>query len=434
MKFFTEATFKIDKCGGEWKTYGGCCDVNSLTNFSQIDRLNIKYLYRSGVHQSSKIMKYIYYYKVVLGLSFKILRNRVLEDKELTGAEKSTILTQLAKARDTYFEDIKESSDWMNQNTARVIGNQMNCLNTIGDLRSNSACYACSGRAQVYFTNGMLNVNEEECRATIAKCSGAWMDMFTLIEQVNKFNKQVRSLRLVLGINFSKMMNKEASSMLLDWSHQFHLASNLASCQDGLCKFPVAKSICESLLSYDKPLYLRQVLNMVKNDISNTDVQLGSKEQKSMINRATKYYEKMSTKVLMSKLARMNLFIPRRLVTSQNKKPKNSKPSATMGVQKPSKPSAPKKSQPASSPKPRTGRKLVLTKPPSGAVAKALAPVVPALTPIIAVAANALQNTMVNPLLCGRSAAICVAEKVVQTVSDCTLGVIQCTNPTMCFP
>jgi len=354
----------------------------------------------------------------VLGLSFKILRNRVLEDKELTGAEKSTILTQLAKARDTYFEDIKEWSAWMNQNTARVIGNQMNCLNTIGDLRSNSACYACSGRAHVFFTKGMLNVNENECRETIADCSGAWTGIFTLIWQISKFNIQVRSLRKALGVDFSSMMVKEATTVLLDWSNQLALASNLASCQDGLCDFPIAKSICESLLSYDKPIYLEQVLNMVRNDMSSSNVELYKQVRQAMVDKAVEYFNKMKTQDFIDTLHKLNFFIP----SSINSKGQDSK----------------HKPNPHNAPKPsahKKGRKLLLKKPPTPPAAPTpSAPVQPVLQPVIDAAVDLVQNTIQNPLLCAQLAAICVAEKVIQTITDCSSGLIQCTTPSLSFP
>lgn len=418
VKFFKDANFDSEKCGGEWENYGGCCDVNSLLRFSQIDKDNINKLHTSGKHQASKIKKYIYYYRVVIGVSFNALRKRASEDKGLTSAQKLKIISQLNEARLTYFKDIISTTKWIRGNTRKIMQNQRTCLNTIAELRSNSACYACSGRAHVFFTKGMLNVNENECRATIADCSGAWTGIFTLIWQISKFNIQVRSLRKALGVDFSSMMVKEATTVLLDWSNQLALATNLASCQDGLCDFPIAKSICESLLSYDKPIYLEQVLNMVRNDMSSSNVELNKQVRQAMVDKAVEYFNKMKTQDFIDTLHKLNFFIP----SSINSKGQDSK----------------HKPNPHNAPKPsahKKGRKLLLKKPPTPPAAPTpSAPVQPVLQPVIDAAVDLVQNTIQNPLLCAQSAAICVAEKVIQTITDCSSGLIQCTTPSLSFP
>jgi len=351
----------------------------------------------------------------LIRLSFNALRKRAAADKGLKSAEKSKIIAQLNEARLSYFKDIISMTKWIRDNTHKIIEDQATCLNTIAELRSNSACYACSGRAHVFFTKGMLNVNENECRETIAECSEAWTSMFTFIEQVSKVNQLIRSLRQALGVDFSSMMNKEATTILLDWSNQLALASNLASCQDGLCDFPIAKSICESLVSYDKPIYLEQVLNMVRNDISSSDIELNRTVRQAMVAKASAYFRSMETKDFIDTLHRLNFFLSKRLT---NPKGPNSK--------------APISPKPSAHHK---GRKLLLKKPANAPAAPTpSAPAQPVLQPVIDAATNLLQNAITNPLLCGQSVAVCVAEKVVLAITDCTTGPIQCTTPSMCFP
>ena len=67
-----------------------------------------------------------------------------------------------------------------------------------------------------------------------------------------------------MGVNFNKAMHNSPASRILNWATETKIIRKLADCKDGICDFSTAKEICESFISFDKPVYLNQALRIVR--------------------------------------------------------------------------------------------------------------------------------------------------------------------------
>ena len=166
---------------------------------------------------------------------------------------------------------------------------QSTCLNSIQQKRNAGICYACSGRAENYFTSGKLNIHETQCRGVISKCFSSWYYLLAFLERVNLFYKASTKLQRKLGVNFNKAMSSSPASDVLNWVSETKLMRKLIGCKKGLCDFKTAKEICEGFISFDKPIYLHQALKIVNVLISKINTKkIATKNKKKSTEKAQK--------------------------------------------------------------------------------------------------------------------------------------------------
>jgi len=241
--FHSKPSYSSTKCDNEWKVHGGCCDVKSLEKFALKDGSRVENVLQKGSEQIQNMKKDSNWYMITFNVGLEILKYRVLGQQTLSSEIKQAVLAELENARLTHYGRLDEISTWIYYNAEATIVSQEKCLKKITTLRSNAGCYACSARAPIFFTDGKLNIHENECRATIAECSDAWMKILKLLTYVRNYYKEISTLRNSLKLELSEAMVKDASSVILDWTAQINLASELAGCKDGLCNFQTTKNI-----------------------------------------------------------------------------------------------------------------------------------------------------------------------------------------------
>jgi len=179
--------------------------------------------------------------------------------KQLSDEEKKKLGTRMLAL-------LEPIHDWIHANKYAMVDAQQNCVQKIQSERSASLCYTCSGRAKQFFTGNSLHLHEMTCRTLINGCSSSWWYLINYLDQTNRFNDAIREIEREAGITLTDYKGSSPVKDMLSWADQNNLRHNLQSCRDGLCKFEVAKVICENFISIERPLYLNQALNIVEND------------------------------------------------------------------------------------------------------------------------------------------------------------------------
>lgn len=248
-------------------------------------------------------------------------------------------------------------------------------------------------------------MHEDDCRNTISECSEAWLNLLDYITQVSSLHKQVVTISKMLNINFSKFMASSPSTDVADWSAQINLANELLGCRDGLCSFESSKKICDAMISYEQPYYIEKILDIIGKESEGT-VSFKTKEEQEKFRQSIIQefeqapLEKIIESILENKKARLNQIIRQTSPGTDRTELQGFKPKPFKG---------------GSFNPPRRSNLF------------------PQLTFDSTSVDNTLQQTLTNPLLC-QSNEVCVADKVVLSVSECQLDTLRCTSSLFMFP
>ena len=288
---------------------------------------------------------------------------------------------------------LKELISWLNENKNLMVVDQTKCLNRLHEVRMSLVCYTCSARASLYFERDELRLHENTCRGLIAHCASSWNYLIEFLDRVNSFYKLVRKMEKRTGIRFKDAVKGSPASSILDWADKNNFRTLLKNCNDGQCQFENAKKICDNFVSITSPIYLKAALKVVGN------MSRKSKRWRRRIKKKNHQLKKMLMKV-----ADKDLY-----ALSKDRDRKR-----------------------------REGRKLLLKRPLAASTlvrSKSLQALKPNQNPPSITATESsggTQSANFNPLLCPGSS-ICIADKVVLTVSKCTISGILCASPAIQF-
>ena len=398
-----EPTFFYQGCQDEWKVHGGCCKREPLFKLAQSDYNKVYPILKSGYRQVGNMDKFTQWYRATVRAGIDKINDKIPLQLSVSKADRSAARDEIKYIKDSYLAEMKRVGEWITNNAVDTIKSQHVCMETIAHLRTSSLCYACSGRASMFFSDGRLNMHENECRATIKKCSDSWTKILDYISQVDKFYKIINSLKQLLDINYNDALFQNPSKVIMDWSTQINLAADLAQCKEGVCTFEKIRTICDSMISYEQPYYLEQVFNMIGKEIE--PALNNNKEVVTQVsNNAIKYFDSLDINKIIEKLLTI------------------------------------RKTRLAG----KSGRKLLLLTKASALLSKVTTTIPQAtslwqspLQPALAAATSTVQPLQefptVNPLLCF-GASVCISEKVILSVDRCSLNCLMCTSESTSFP
>ena len=416
VRFLFTPVKASQNCGNEWATQGTCCQASSINRFVNKEKTDLASIIKLAENQVELTIRVINRYV----LEFRNFIEKEAKNEQhfdRLGRDPNQRLTRQQKneLRDNLVPEITPILEWINANKEDMVKKQKQCVARLGEVRLNSVCFTCSSRAKAFFQGDSLNVHEMTCRGIITQCSQSWYYLIAYLDRVNKFNGIIRELEVRAGIKFTEAVSGSPAKSILDWADKNNLRENLTQCADGLCRFDIAKNICENFVSIRNPIYLKQALNIVSSVIDKSQFiyqSIGSSKSSVTTAGTSSAGPQASSPAAPAStrpLSKKEIWKAKAQDHKINKKVKGFiRRSREMR---------------------EAGRTLLLRTgqkpaPTLKAVAKAVGQVVAS---VAATAQSFLQNRDSNPFLCV-STSICIADKVVLPVSKCGTFEMMCTD------
>ena len=191
-------------CGNEWNTFGSCCSKDQIDSLVvSNEKKELIDLYASAQMEVDATYQNMYGYM----RSFESTQKRSPAQQKTNqvktnGRKPANQAANHPKSDDKDKQTVPISQlvktqmlpilHWVNSNKNNIIQEQGICLKKLHEERANSHCYACSGRAALFFQGDKLRIHEMTCRAIIVECSRAWTLLISFLDNINRLNDVVR--------------------------------------------------------------------------------------------------------------------------------------------------------------------------------------------------------------------------------------------------
>jgi len=382
-------------CKGEWDTAGSCCSFESTLDYVELQKIKITTVLeranvqveftQSDLQKYSKTFHRFLRYRRRSKKFFRRLTNFGMRARTAKSTRKA--LGKQLKPK------LKELISWLKENKNYMVVDQTKCLNRLHEVRMSSVCYTCSARASLYFERDELRLHESTCRGLIAHCASSWNYLIEFLDRVNSVYNLVRKMEARTGIRFKDAVKGSPASSILDWADKNNFRTLLKNCNDGQCQFENAKKICDNFVSITSPIYLKAALRIVGN------MNRKSRKWRRYLRKKNKQLKKMLTNDADKDLYALSKTRDRKRRRGRNLLLKSPLAASSLVGRKPLQALKPNQTEPVISASESSGGN---------------------------------QNASFNPLLCPGST-ICIADKVVLTVSKCTISGILCASPAIQF-
>lgn len=373
----------IPSCNYEWNLYGSCCNTPQLTTMVKNHLSQVDLMLKKAAIKFSKFQLYSSRLTTITRVVLQRTKFKIANSTTIAKVQKTELQDELRRINSKYLPYIDDLFKSLNESKAANLKNQDYCVKLIASMRSSSVCYACSGRAPIFFTKGNLNLHENDCRGVISECSEAWLNLLQFTNIATSLKESVVELGKLLNINLMNYLASDASSAFDNLSSQRNLVGQLTGCYGGDCSLQTAQKICKPMISFKQPYYIERILNITGNSTEELEVIANQEAQPIFQQSVIDQFEKESFDLLVAKILEIR---KQRLLQEYL---------ASQGG-------------------------TVITN---------------SVDPIVVTAPLAQDNQQISSNLMGcQKSDICDADKVVLTTSQCSLSTIMCTSPSYTFP
>ena len=251
-----------DTCGGQWKKFGACCEVDKLTNYTREDKKNIT----NAINKLSGITQTIakdYLKARSDGARYKILIKGFI--RELIDFMNSRSMGSFNQIMET-FKNRPKFEQILNQ-----------CWDFTWQIRSNSLCSTCVGNSEVFFKGGKALIQEQDCENILDKCKPLTVLIFEFFEMISPL------LDKVLAVGSSKNLMqpvidklKKVTQKVKDIVNEIEkndiitLTKNLKAPQknkfnQGNAQSKEAKLLCEKLVRLHEKPFIVFIADLLDN-------------------------------------------------------------------------------------------------------------------------------------------------------------------------
>ena len=258
--------FSSNRCGGEWKTYGNCCNETLLVEEAIKDRNRIQ----SAV---KRVNEEITYLRKAMKEIFELLKKVAFMPVSNNPALRivSDIMSQAKILLDR--PDVKGiMADFEEEDNNGFVLENINCWNEVIKERSGSLCDTCSGRAKMFFVNDRGVVDQGFCKKHIDGCQKSFIHLTKLINGtsfLDSFSKNIMPLGISIGVEnkinptimtkILGILTKEKLENLLEVYAQKNDQESLVS-------------LCSKLVNLRDESYLEFVMKTFKDQIGEWSV------------------------------------------------------------------------------------------------------------------------------------------------------------------
>lgn len=272
---------KHDKCGEEWKTFGTCCNTQSLEKYvkEMSDKINSAKdsFFKDASALSSDTQGQI-----------DILKKHVSEQlltEETTDAQVNEVISNINKSKSNLDKLLHHFQKSQNKCLAKQI-----------EFRTAALCGICSGRSLAFLSEGKAIISLESCSKTIQTCDNYWRHLIEIVDIIGDIESELKKVKQLAGVN-DDIFESPKHQELLSFIKEANLRAHLKSCEHANnCSADTAIKICHSLITLKKsdPLTKKSIENVMKIQqsmsslLSNMSHQLEREKEKAKAKKGKK--------------------------------------------------------------------------------------------------------------------------------------------------
>lgn len=175
-----QPSFDSPSCGLEWKTFGTCCDTNSLTVAVLRDNDLIRQQQTKVASELSRVEKITALFK-----------------DHLAFQQKRTEFMRLDSKNKTLVEALFRIESQLNTDFGTKLAG---CWNRMAMLRNASVCFTCTSRSHIFFSNNTFAVMDQNtCLSAVASCQASFTDIARSSEIASKLLNAMDTLIYLTG-------------------------------------------------------------------------------------------------------------------------------------------------------------------------------------------------------------------------------------------
>lgn len=351
-------------CAAEWGNHGTCCEVKSLKKIVEAERLKSIYLGEFIAVEIKQSITAMTHFLIRHGFRYRHYKFITFFNKKKKNAKKD--------ATDKYiYGELTKMINKYKKSKNNMIKSQKKCLKKLHEVRSGSHCFTCSSRSNFFFDeHKRMRLHENTCREIVSDCTDAWLYLIELVDYMTKFREFVLQVEQLYHIPKAFRQPVPHLDGIASFLKETNVKASLEHCRRGKCSFNSVKSVCDTFVSINGPVYLEVALKHFPKTTAFNFAKF------KIDSRAA--FRKAGSKI---KGFFQKLF-----------KKKGRKLSAR-------------------------GRNLLLAKATTTTVKTASTTTTTPTTTLSSTTTSATQSTTTNPLLCSTS--VCTSDKVIVTASDC---------------
>jgi len=408
LKTFTRPVKNHEFCGAEWGNHGTCCDADSLKKLVENEDKNTDYLQAFMTAEIRSAFNAMRDFYVRHGFRTRDRKFKNLFKKK--SKRKDAVKDKLDKE---IYGTMKQIVKKFRRTKRLMITSQKKCLKKLHEVRSGSHCFTCSSRSNMFFDEkSRMRIHENTCREIVSECTESWLLLIKLVNYMTKFREF--TLRVEQAYHIPKKFRQHIPQLegIASFLTETKVQEKLKNCKNShssQCSFDSVKSVCDTFVSINGPLYLEVALKHFPNSAKFKFAKLGVNIKRAFNKAGQKFkgaFQKAGHKI---KNAFKNF--GSKFKGLFKRKSKKGRKLAT------------------------SGRLLLLKKAPTATPASTNINVATQAVLSSAASTNPNQATAANPLLCSTST--CPVDKVIMTVSQCGSLLLQndarCTT-SMSFP
>jgi len=252
-------------CKQEWSVHGSCCTSKDVVDFDKDQKKHIKELIAKAYTQVETTIKSAE--SVVDSLKSYFASSTKKRDRSMLSPDQRRITEwkrmQQIRIRERSLKFLVVALNWMKTNKSKFLSSQIPCMKNLQLQRSTTSCYACSPRANVFFTRDALHLHEQSCRGMISHCNKAWKYLIAFLDRVNKFTEIISYLKKNERKYFvTQFTFPSSTNSIHKWADKTNLRQNLLKCTKSKCPFNAAKQICDTFVNMEQPYYLELALRL----------------------------------------------------------------------------------------------------------------------------------------------------------------------------
>lgn len=352
-------------CAAEWGNHGTCCEVKSLKKIVEEEHIKSIYLgefIAVEINQSITAMKH---FLIRHGFRYRHYKFITFFNKKNKNAKKDET--------DKYiYGELTKMIKKYQKSKNNMIKSQKKCLKKLHEVRSGSHCFTCSSRSNVFFDEyKRMRLHENTCREIVSGCTDAWLYLIELVDYMTKFREFILQVEKLYHIPKAFRQPVPHLDGIASFLQETNVKASLQNCREGTCSFDSVKSVCDTFVSINGPVYLEVALKHFPKTSAFNLAKLNVNAKAAFLKAGSKI-----------KGFFQNLF-----------KKKGRKLSAR-------------------------GRNLLLAKATTTTVKTASTTTATPTTTLSSTTTSTTQSTTTtNPLLCSTS--VCTSDKVIVTASDC---------------
>ena len=238
-------------CGGEWKTFGSCCELKAVEDYARKDKAMIEEAVNRVVKTiQTTAQKFIQLFEK----SKNFLKKRKPGSELLANAFSDSKLDGFKEDLKSFIKRQDLSSDFNR------------CWQHMAMIRSRSFCSVCSGRSQNFFSQTQKGIiSQDTCSSILSLCSESFSSLVRFIQGLDTFQQSfIEHFGSRRNNLISELQNLDKVTDSIRENKIQETIQSMLQTKDPIEHNNLAKVICEKMVNLMRRTFIEQVNHLLQ--------------------------------------------------------------------------------------------------------------------------------------------------------------------------